>query len=82
MLVLSALLTQGCASAGSHAPSQATVRFESLDHTPLDGYLHTPAGAGPHPAVVFLHGGGCGGLFNSRAQIESRQTAWESRRGG
>ena len=73
-IVLAAALMQACVSAS--APSRS-VRFESLDRTPLDGYLYTPAAVGPHPAVVFLHG--CGGLFNSRAQIESRQTAWASR---
>jgi len=34
-----------------------TVHFQSEDHqTRLTGYLFEPAGIGPHPAVVMLHG--------------------------
>lgn len=36
-----------------------TVRFPSADaKTELTGYLFAPAGAGPHPAIVMLHGRG------------------------
>jgi len=40
----------------------------------LDGYIYQPRTAGPHPAVVFLHG--CGGLLTKSHVPESRETAW------
>lgn len=45
------------AAAQAAAPPQ-TVHFPSLDadRTELVGYLFEPAGPGPHPAVVMLHG--------------------------
>jgi dienelactone hydrolase len=51
---------------GHSAPAQEIVHFPSLDGNAatLDGYLFQPAGAGRHPALVFLHG--CGGLINRR----------------
>lgn len=42
-----------------HAAVPDTVRFASGDDkTELVGYLYTPPGAGPHPAIVLLHGRG------------------------
>lgn len=48
--------------------AQELVRFPSLEDngagqpaTMLDGYLCRPAGAGPSPAIVGLHG--CSGMF-------------------
>ena len=39
------------------AETPATVYFASSDgHTELVGYLFSPAGRGPHPAIVMLHG--------------------------
>jgi carboxymethylenebutenolidase len=39
------------------SPPARTVHFMSEDHkTKLVGYLFTPAGAGPHAAIVLLHG--------------------------
>src|SRR5258708_24207671 len=52
------------------APCQAqeVVQFPSLEDngpgqasTVLNGYLFRPAGEGPHPAIVGLHG--CGGML-------------------
>ena len=41
------------------AATPATVHFPSADgHTELVGYLFTPDGPGPHPAIVLLHGRG------------------------
>lgn len=40
-----------------HAASPETVKFLSADgRTQLTGYVFIPDGAGPHPAVVMLHG--------------------------
>ncbi|MEO5579649.1 MAG: alpha/beta hydrolase [Gemmatimonadaceae bacterium] len=38
--------------------SRETIRFRAADGVMLEGMLLAPAGAGPHPAVVFLHGSG------------------------
>jgi dienelactone hydrolase len=53
ILVMSAILTlSGCAT---------SVSFQSADgSTTVDGTLFKPAGAGPFPGVVLLHG--CGGI--------------------
>lgn len=59
------------------------MKFASLDATAtqpatmLDGYLLKPAGAGPHPALVFLHG--CGGLISRSGSIQARETDWAAR---
>ncbi|WAS90962.1 dienelactone hydrolase family protein [Nannocystis punicea] len=69
------------------APAIATaeqpevVEFPSADRqrTPLAGYLYKPAGRGPFPAVIALHG--CGGLFAPRApgHLSSRHDDWADR---
>ncbi|BEV16430.1 dienelactone hydrolase family protein [Herbaspirillum sp. DW155] len=53
-------------------PPAQTVRFPSSDgKTTLTGYLYTPFGAGPHPAVVLLHGRA--GLYSSRVNASCTQ---------
>jgi len=55
ILLLLALTPLGAASVAWAAPE--TVYFKSADGTTeIVGYLFRPAGAGPHPAVVMLHG--------------------------
>ncbi|MGY4256998.1 dienelactone hydrolase [Bradyrhizobium sp. USDA 4516] len=56
-----------CAERGGQPP--AFVEFESplVSAQPLQGYLRTPDGPGPSPAVVLLHG--CGGFFK---QLDER----------
>ncbi len=44
--------------------------------TMLDGYLFRPAGPGPFPAVVGMHG--CGGLFTA-GRINARYADWGER---
>ena len=47
------------AHAGACAATPDTVKFASADGaTGLTGYLYRPSGAGPHPAIVMLHGRG------------------------
>jgi len=74
MLAVGALLLGGGAAA-----AQERVEFPSLDAaaTPLVGHLLRPAGPGPHPAVVFLHG--CGGLYRRNGGIVERETDWAAR---
>jgi dienelactone hydrolase len=61
--------------------AQTVVHFPSADplqSTVLDGYLFDAPGAGPHPALVFLHG--CSGLFNRRTgKIAVREADWAAR---
>ena len=47
------------------------------DATALDGYLLRPAGAGPFPAIVALHG--CGGLGRKRGELNKRHADWGER---
>ena len=87
-ILLTVIVAQAC-SAGiptpgsTSAPIRDTVRFASLDATAtqpatmLDGYLFRPAGTGPHPALVFLHG--CGGLISRSGSIQTREADWAAR---
>lgn len=74
------------AAAAAHA--QERVKFDSRDGdltggapTRIEAIVTMPAGTGPHPAIVLLHG--CGGLYvlsGSRAgQVLSRDAEWARR---
>ena len=77
------LLAAAAVAAPPAATAQERVRFPSLAPAadgaplPLDGTLFRPAGAGPHPAVVFLHG--CGGLLNRQGRMVAREADWAGR---
>ncbi|WP_085554949.1 dienelactone hydrolase family protein [Azospirillum agricola] len=68
------------AASGVHA--EEIVRFPSQDAdltggapTTLTGRLLRPAGSGPHPSVVLLHG--CGGLYaKSTGRVSPRHVWW------
>ena len=70
-------------AAGGPAGAREHVRFLSFatgvtgERTPIDGYLYRPGGAGPSPAVVFLHG--CGGLLTRKREPQRRATDWAHR---
>lgn len=53
------------------------VTFPSADGTRIAGYVLKPQGAGPFPTLVLLHG--CGGLFNRRGEMPSRERDWSAR---
>jgi dienelactone hydrolase len=53
------------------------VAFASRDGTQLVGYLAKPAGAGPFPAVVAMHG--CAGLWRRSGEISARESDWSAR---
>jgi carboxymethylenebutenolidase len=60
-MIARALLLLGllCAIATPAVAQPETVYFESLDRkTSIAGYVFKPAGAGPYPAIVLLHGRG------------------------
>jgi dienelactone hydrolase len=44
---------------------------------PFTAYLLRPAGSGPFPAIVALHG--CGGLFTRKGEMQSREQDWARR---
>jgi dienelactone hydrolase len=56
---------------------RVTFRSSGENSTPLVGYLLRPAGAGPFPAMVLLHG--CGGLFNRDGDLSRRHADWAQR---
>lgn len=69
---------------GQSPPAEAPGAFESVTFkvdgalaATLDGRLRRPAGPGPFPAVVALHG--CGGLLNAKGRIAARETDWAER---
>lgn len=80
--VLWALAASGGAQAASGVHAEEIVRFPSQDAdltggapTTLTGRLLRPAGTGPHPSVVLLHG--CGGLYaKSTGRVAPRHVWW------
>lgn len=74
---MAAIVTGFLASA--QASAQEIVTFASRDQpaTALSGWLWRPAGAGPHPALVLLHG--CGGPTAPSGKLNSRLSDWAGR---
>ena len=60
----------------SDAASAETVTFQG-DGVTLSGILIAPAGKGPFPAIVALHG--CGGLYDKRGAVSQRHADWAGR---
>ena len=56
--------------------SAETVSFPGDDVT-LTGLLYRPAGPGPFPAVVALHG--CAGLYGRKGELAARNADWAER---
>lgn len=73
-------LTAGAAAAQPEpsppAPTVERVQIPGED-VALRAVLYRPQGAGPHPAVIALHG--CGGLFNSQGRPSARHADWGTR---
>ena len=72
----------GAARFAAAAGEPETVRFPSADGTTtLVGYLFTPDGAGPHPAIVMLHGrsgpysSAAHGVYTA-ATLSGRHASW------
>lgn len=63
-------------AAAGNAVAYEKVRIPS-DESPLDGVLYRPAGPGPFPAVVALHG--CGGLWRDKGKLSNRHSDWGER---
>lgn len=56
--------------------AQERVSFPSQDRTDITGVLFRPAGPGPFPAVIGLHG--CAGLWR-RGELDARSADWAAR---
>jgi dipeptidyl aminopeptidase/acylaminoacyl peptidase len=63
--VLASLAHEGTAYIGSVAGSAADVAWNAPDGTPIEGILCTPAGDGPFPLVLDVHGGPVGAYQRS-----------------
>jgi dienelactone hydrolase len=82
---VSLLSCAGSRSVSATATSDGTyVSFDSRDAdltnkqpTRLDGWLFSPPGKGPFPAVVALHG--CAGLYAGSGRIAARERDWAER---
>lgn len=80
MMVLAWLLLGLAAVAGATSARPAEperVVVPSRDGTPLDAVLVRPAGPGPHPAVILLHG--CGGRDLAGGGLTPRHAEWAAR---
>ena len=53
------------------------VSFPSRDSGDLVGWLARPAGAGPFPVVIGLHG--CAGLYTRSGELGARESDWSQR---
>ncbi len=73
-----ALLLIAFGISGAHAapfePVSIPTANISSSPEPLIAFLFKPAGAGPHPAVVMLHG--CGGAYDGKGVLGSRHRMW------
>jgi dienelactone hydrolase len=73
--LIAAFMVIGAMQAALAAPER--VEFPSADGTRIVGLVFKPAGAGPFPALVLLHG--CGGLFNQSGELTRRESDWADR---
>lgn len=71
-----ALLALAQAAQAIAAPEQVSIPGAGLSSAPapLDALRFRPEGAGPHPAVVMLHG--CGGAYTRSGQLSARHRMW------
>jgi acetyl esterase/lipase len=51
----------------ANAHSKETFTYKKVGDLEIKADVYRPAGAGPHPAIVWIHGGGL--IFGSRATI-------------
>jgi dienelactone hydrolase len=73
------LLSLALQSTSGHAANFEPVALDtgSVGNGPFTAYLMRPAGQGPLPAVVAVHG--CGGLLNRQGQVARREADWAQR---
>jgi dienelactone hydrolase len=73
-LLIGIFVAAGLVPGTGHA--QTTPEFVRIpaEEVELIAALYRPAGPGPHPAVIALHG--CGGLLNAKMQPSARHADW------
>jgi len=59
------------------AAAETSVRFTNAEGVAIEARLLLPAGPGPFPAIVALHG--CGGRDNARGALTRRHRDWADR---
>lgn len=64
-------------AAADPAKAFEKVSFPSRDSGDLVGWLVRPAGPGPFPVVIGLHG--CAGLYRGSGEINARESDWSQR---
>lgn len=74
-LVTGAAVAQGAPPAGAH--SETTATFPNASGIAITARFLHPAGPGPFPAVIALHG--CGGSNNRRGELVARERDWAER---
>lgn len=72
-----ALATIAMLAGAMPARAMEQITFPSRDGTPLTGWVAKPAGSGPFPAVVALHG--CSGLWRASGGLSARESDWSAR---
>jgi dienelactone hydrolase len=76
--LLAAVTLATCAfPARAAEPETVTIASPAASKGPFTARLLRPAGPGPFPAIVALHG--CGGLLSSRGRLRSREADWADR---
>ncbi len=73
-LGLAAVVSAGLSTMSS---AMEPVAFTSRDGTALTGLMAKPAGDGPFPAVVAMHG--CSGLWTASGKLSARESDWSQR---
>lgn len=80
-MLLTMIAITGCQTTAAREPLPVSaaltanrVAIASGTGETISGYLWRPAGDGPHPAVVMVHG--CSGMLDSRGALKTRETAW------
>ncbi len=70
------LLSLGVAHASTAQPHTVVLHRTDAASAPLalPAFVFNPQGAGPHPAVVMLHG--CGGAYGKDGQLNARHQMW------
>jgi len=77
---LAALAVAAALLAAAQAQANEVVHVPSRDGTVLNAVLIRPEGAGPHPAVILLHG--CGGRDARSGALDPRHADWAERLAG
>lgn len=74
-VLIAMFLLAGPGQAGE--PENVTISSPRAGKGPFTAQLLRPAGQGPFPTVVALHG--CGGLFNRSGELARREADWADR---